>query len=98
MSEQSRGLGAAGDGVLSLYLPTLVCLFLGLYAGVQHIIVPTPSYIHPIKRPLPKPKPFSFPGGGRELAGRYRFVALYGSPDMPGLGALGEQPVAAAAA
>ncbi len=37
------------------------------------------------------PKPFTFPGGGRVLASTYRFVALYGSPDSPVLGVLGEQ-------
>lgn len=41
------------------------------------------------------PKPYEFPGGGRTLAGAYRLVALYGSPDTPALGALGEQPVPA---
>ncbi|HSW65790.1 MAG TPA: hypothetical protein VLI54_01465 [Bacillota bacterium] len=44
----------------------------------------------------PVPKPFAFPAGGRELAGKYRLVALYGSPDNPALGALGEQPPEAA--
>jgi hypothetical protein len=47
-------------------------------------------------RVMPKapPKPFEFPAGGRTLTPAYRFVALYGSPDMPALGALGEQPIA----
>lgn len=42
------------------------------------------------------PKPFTFLEGGRQLFPNYRLVALYGSPDMPALGALGEQPVGAA--
>jgi len=45
---------------------------------------------------LPLP-PFVFPGGKRQLSGVYRFVALYGSPDTPALGALGDQPLSAAA-
>lgn len=43
-------------------------------------------------------KPYTFPDGGRTLFPAYRLVALYGSPDMPELGALGEQPVDAAIA
>src|SRR6266702_6806314 len=41
----------------------------------------------------PAPKPYSFPAGGRQLFPNYRLVALYGSPSMPVLGALGEQPM-----
>jgi hypothetical protein len=33
------------------------------------------------------------PGGGQVLFPRRRFVALYGSPGIPALGSLGEQPV-----
>lgn len=36
---------------------------------------------------------YVFPGNKTELAGNYRFVALYGTPDAPVLGVLGEQPV-----
>lgn len=35
---------------------------------------------------------YFFPNGGRRLFPNYRLVALYGSPGMPVLGALGEQP------
>lgn len=45
------------------------------------------------KPKVPPPKPFEFPQGGRVLIPGYRFVALYGSPDMPALGSLGEQPI-----
>lgn len=38
-------------------------------------------------------KPYEFPQGGRTLFPNYRLVALYGSPDMPALGSLGEQPL-----
>lgn len=44
-------------------------------------------------KPKPTPKPFEFPAGGRVLFPRYRLVGLYGSPETPALGALGEQPV-----
>lgn len=40
-------------------------------------------------------KPAELPLGGRTLLPNYRLVALYGSPDEPALGVLGEQPVAA---
>lgn len=36
-------------------------------------------------------RPSQLPGGGRALAGQYRFVALYGVTTSPVLGALGEQ-------
>jgi hypothetical protein len=44
-----------------------------------------------LKQPQPKPKPFVFPGGKRQLSGNYRFVALYGTPGEPDLGVLGNQ-------
>lgn len=50
--------------------------------------------MHVLQKPKPTLKPFEFPQGGRVLIPGYRFVALYGSPDMPALGALGEQSVA----
>lgn len=37
--------------------------------------------------------PLVLPQGGRELFPKYELVALYGSPDMPALGALGDQPL-----
>ena len=37
--------------------------------------------------------PFMFPDGGRTLLPDYRIIALYGTPDTPVLGALGEQPL-----
>jgi hypothetical protein len=36
---------------------------------------------------------YTFPGGGRQLLPDYRFIALYGSPGVPALGVLGEQPL-----
>src|SRR5687768_435976 len=39
--------------------------------------------------------PYEFPGGGRKLFPAYRLVALYGTPNNPRLGALGEQPLEA---
>ena len=39
------------------------------------------------------PPPVELPFGGRKVIPDYRFVALYGSPDYPSLGALGEQPL-----
>jgi hypothetical protein len=65
---------------------------------------PAPSDVHQQGRPListisqgkkPPPPPPELPLGGRVLFPKYRLVALYGSPDGPALGALGEQPMAA---
>ncbi|HSX32764.1 MAG TPA: hypothetical protein VLF91_00280 [Candidatus Saccharimonadales bacterium] len=39
----------------------------------------------------PRERSYTFPAGGRQLSGAYRFVALYGTPGDPALGALGEQ-------
>jgi hypothetical protein len=41
---------------------------------------------------------YTFPNGGRTLFPRYRLVALYGTPDVPVLGALGQQPLKASIA
>lgn len=41
---------------------------------------------------------YTFPAGGRQLFPDYRLVALYGTPDAPVLGALGDQPLAASLA
>lgn len=39
----------------------------------------------------PKPAPFEFAGGGRQLLPNYRMIALYGTPGSKALGSLGEQ-------
>lgn len=44
----------------------------------------------------PQAKAFAFPHGNRQLTEECRFVALYGTPDIPILGSLGEQSVDAA--
>lgn len=44
----------------------------------------------------PIAKPYTFPDGGRQLFPQYRLVGLYGTPAMPVLGALGQQPLPAA--
>lgn len=41
--------------------------------------------------PPPPPKRTELPFGGRKVLPGYRYVALYGNPQFPGLGALGEQ-------
>ena len=43
-------------------------------------------------------RPYTFPQGGRTIFPAYRLVALYGSPDAPALGVLGEQDVQASIA
>ncbi|MBP6961924.1 hypothetical protein KBB49_00095 [Candidatus Saccharibacteria bacterium] len=47
-----------------------------------------------LKKLLESPEPVELPFGGRSVIPDYRFVALYGSPEYPSLGALGEQPLA----
>lgn len=47
-------------------------------------VVPTPS-------PTPTEEPPELIGGGTEIFPERRFIALYGHPSYPGLGALGEQ-------
>lgn len=53
---------------------------------------PHPPKANSTGKPQPKEPPYSFPGGKREITG-YTLLALYGSPDVPQLGLLGEQPV-----
>lgn len=45
------------------------------------------------KAPIKKAKLHELPLGGRQLLPDYLLVALYGSPDSPALGLLGEQPL-----
>jgi hypothetical protein len=47
-------------------------------------------------KPATKAPLSTLPWGGRKLLPDYRLVALYGTPDAPALGVLGEQPVDAA--
>src|SRR5882672_8128660 len=95
-------------GTLSLWIAAVLCVSAGMYAG--HALAPRknlaakpglPLLLGGMPQPLglppaPRPKPFEFPAGGRQLASKYRLVALYGSPGEPALGALGEQPLSAA--
>lgn len=48
-----------------------------------------------LQKPKPKPQPrlATLPGGSRTIFPGYRLVALYGTPNTPALGALGEQPL-----
>lgn len=54
---------------------------------------PQPRESKQLSQTLPNvpPPPPELPFGGRKLLPNYRFVALYGSPNYPGLGALGQQ-------
>ncbi|HEX3568766.1 MAG TPA: hypothetical protein VHT70_03780 [Candidatus Saccharimonadales bacterium] len=70
---------------LMFALVTIGSKYLWRSKSTTYITVTSPP--HP-----PKQKPFTFPAGGRTLLPDYRFVALYGTPGMPVLGALGEQP------
>jgi hypothetical protein len=57
--------------------------------GVRNQIVVHPRPAQVVQRP------YTFPHGGRTLFPNYRLIALYGTPDEPALGALGQQPVEA---
>ncbi len=59
---------------------------------IEQVAITMPEIVDEPK-PKPKPKPIELPFGGRELFPKYRFVALYGSPEFSGLGSLGEQPL-----
>ncbi len=84
-----------GAGRLKLLLIVCVGIALigGLIAGIRmrtginHSVQPS-SVPHIV---APTPRPFEFPAGGRQLEDAYRMVALYGTPDTPVLGALGQQ-------
>ncbi len=55
------------------------------------LVITMPDQPQPLKPP--PPPPFRFPDGGQTLLPDYRLVALYGEPDTPVLGALGQQPM-----
>lgn len=55
------------------------------------LLLTTPGQPEPLKPP--PPPPFHYPDGGQTLMPDYRLVALYGEPNAPVLGALGQQPM-----
>jgi len=74
-----------------------LCLLLaGLLLALHFTRIPAQQASSAQQAPkTTQPKPFTFPGGSRTLVPDYRFVALYGSPDAPVLGVLGEQDIPA---
>lgn len=70
------------------------CAFCGVLAQWTTRPLPAPALQLARAHRPPAPKPFTFPAGGRQLANTYRFVALYGTPGEPVLGALGQQSLA----
>jgi hypothetical protein len=81
-----------------LWLLVLVCTASGI--GIGLILHPAPRNAPRAPLPargmmrmpvVPPPRPFTFPGGKQALSGNYRFVAMYGTPDEPALGVLGDQ-------
>ena len=78
-------------GVISGVIVCITVLFLGLQS--HKALAPTvEGDINPVKWPE-EPKPVELFFGGRYVLPSYRFVALYGNPDYPTLGSLGEQPL-----
>jgi hypothetical protein len=89
-------------GAVALWIVALMSMAGGMYVGHTLGISGTnPAFMISTglsvpQQVAPPPEPFAFPVGGRTLASTYRLVALYGTPDEPALGALGEQPLPAA--
>jgi hypothetical protein len=83
----------------------LCCFFVWGFASYTPVNDPPSTVIVKSKqtlamvdpRPKPKAKPApklaTLPGGKRTLIPNFTMVALYGAPDDPALGVLGEQPV-----
>ncbi|HEX7963219.1 MAG TPA: hypothetical protein VF466_01370 [Candidatus Saccharimonadales bacterium] len=100
MQEQTDGPKAPRQvgGALAVCVVAGFCALGGFATGwLWRPLPPKPAVVlaHAAhKRLPPPPPPYTFPAGGRVLAGAYRFVALYGSPDEPALGALGQQGIA----
>jgi hypothetical protein len=74
-----------------LLLGALALLFAGRQLHMAKQTLPRPPKAHAVAKPALALKSFTFPAGGRTLFPAYRLVALYGTPDKPVLGALGEQ-------
>lgn len=65
-----------------------------LFAAGVASMLDTPRNVSYYKKPVVAPIP-TLPDGSRTLFPKHRLVALYGTPDAPALGALGEQPLTA---
>lgn len=79
---------------LALVIGLLVALgiFWSSKAGAPaHVSFTVNTMDHISLKPMPKPLPYQFPGGGRTVFPHYRLVGLYGTPGEPVLGALGQQ-------
>ncbi len=74
-------------GLASVLLIFGLLLFNPLWRDTATVIV---RYSHPA---FPPRIPYIFPAGGRMLFPEYQMVALYGNPNYPALGALGQQPL-----
>jgi hypothetical protein len=68
----------------------VVFMFVSSKADAPTTVYPTPAELEQFLNTF---EPVELPFGGRNVIPDYRFVALYGSPDYPSLGALGEQPL-----
>lgn len=79
-------------GVFSL---SVILAAFGIRAVFLHQhTTPLPVALRPISKiHVTSPPPYEFPNGGRTLLPSYRMIALYGTPDSPVLGALGQQSI-----
>lgn len=84
-------------GMVLVIVGTVSAVLTSGQSGQAHPVKKDLSFIqsHPAKPVVKKPKliPSVLPHGGRVLFPQYSLAALYGSPDGPALGALGEQPM-----
>lgn len=95
-------MGGSRSSVLqAVWVQLIVTLALVVIGAWQTGVSPAPGHnilviqSHPTPPRTPPVRPYQFPSGGRVLLPAYRFIALYGTPDDPSLGVLGQQPLGA---
>lgn len=79
--------------LLLAFTGTVVAVLLAVLLGDQPAALTLQKQAHAKPATPPPVVPQELPQGGRELFPKYELVALYGSPNMPALGALGDQPL-----
>lgn len=77
-------------------LVSLLLLVSCLLVAMVSVLYPVTGHLYVNSRA--KYTPYVFPAGGRTLFPHYRLVSLYGTPDVPQLGALGAQDSVASVA
>lgn len=79
--------------------PQLIALLIVVALFIPYLVINNyPVGQRVIKRTNIAQHLYFYPNGGRELFPRYRLVAIYGTPNVPELGVLGQQDVGASIA